>query len=102
MGIVFYFYSNEHDPIHVHASYQKFESKAEIEIENGIVKSITIKHKGNGLPAPQLSDFQDFLSHYAIDIAAKWCDYFVYCKRIQNKKITKKLRRNKSVKFRSN
>ena len=29
LGIVIFFYSNEHEPIHVHASYDGLECKAE-------------------------------------------------------------------------
>jgi len=34
-GLVFLFYSHEHEPIHVHGKYQGKESKAEIIFENG-------------------------------------------------------------------
>ncbi len=36
------FYSNEHEPIHVHGKHQGKESKAEILIENGIIKEIRV------------------------------------------------------------
>ena len=32
LGILMFFYSNEHEPIHVHAKYDGFESKAEFYI----------------------------------------------------------------------
>lgn len=35
LGIILFFYSNEHEPIHVHATYGEFESKAEFYIING-------------------------------------------------------------------
>ena len=35
LGIVIYFYSNEHEPIHVHAEKSGFESKAESFIVDG-------------------------------------------------------------------
>ncbi|MEK7990163.1 MAG: DUF4160 domain-containing protein [Thiotrichaceae bacterium] len=35
LGIIILFYSNEHEPIHVHGKYQGNESKAEIIIEDG-------------------------------------------------------------------
>ncbi|WP_257667058.1 DUF4160 domain-containing protein [Parapedobacter tibetensis] len=37
------FYSNEHEPIHVHGKYNGRESKAEIIIENGVIVAIAIK-----------------------------------------------------------
>jgi len=42
-GIIIMFYSNEHEPIHVHGKFQGNESKAEIIIDNGEVKKIHIK-----------------------------------------------------------
>jgi len=35
LGIVIMFYSNEHEPIHVHGKFQALESKAEFIIEDG-------------------------------------------------------------------
>ena len=35
-------YSNEHEPIHVHAKKGEFESKAKFLIENGIITEIKI------------------------------------------------------------
>jgi hypothetical protein len=40
LGIMILFYSNEHEPIHVHGKYQGNESKAEIIIEAGKVKEV--------------------------------------------------------------
>lgn len=42
-GLIFLFYSHEHEPIHVHGKYQDKESKAEIIFENGKFKEILIK-----------------------------------------------------------
>jgi hypothetical protein len=43
-GLLVLFYSNEHEPVHVHGKYQGYESKAEFIIENGIIK---IARKGS-------------------------------------------------------
>lgn len=42
LGIIIMFYSNEHEPIHVHGKYQGFESKAELIIIDGKVVAINI------------------------------------------------------------
>jgi hypothetical protein len=42
-GIIVFFYSNEHQPIHVHASYGAFESKAEFYIIDGKISEIRVK-----------------------------------------------------------
>ena len=41
-GIIVLFYSNEHEPIHVHGKYQGRESKAELIIEHGRVVEIIV------------------------------------------------------------
>ena len=35
LGIIIMFYSNEHEPIHIHGQRGEYESKAEFYIENG-------------------------------------------------------------------
>ena len=42
-GIVVMFYSNEHDPVHVHGKYQGHETRAEIIVVNGIVRRYPIR-----------------------------------------------------------
>jgi hypothetical protein len=38
VGLIFFFYANEHLPIHAHVSFGEYESKFELEYENGILK----------------------------------------------------------------
>jgi Domain of unknown function (DUF4160) len=84
LGIIILFYSNEHEPIHVHGKYQGQESKAELLIENGKVKEIHIKSvKGRkSLQANTLNDFRKFVETYADEIVQKWIDYFVLHKQV--------------------
>lgn len=42
LRIIFFFYSNEHEPIHVHARKGEFESKAEFQIIEGRIEKIII------------------------------------------------------------
>ncbi|SLM27653.1 conserved hypothetical protein [Desulfamplus magnetovallimortis] len=39
-GLIVLFYSNEHEPVHVHGKYQGMENKAEIIIDNGDIIGI--------------------------------------------------------------
>jgi len=41
-GLIILFYSQEHEPLHVHGKYQDKESKAEIIFENGTFLKIEI------------------------------------------------------------
>lgn len=94
LGILMFFYSNEHEPIHVHAKYDGFESKAEFFIVDGKIIEIKIKSiKGlKPLTGSKLKDFEDFLQKYADKIVLKWIDYFVYHKDIEFEKITTRIK----------
>ena len=93
LGIVLYFFSNEHEPIHVHARSAEFESKAEFYIANGKIMEIKIKEVNGKLPlkGAKLKDFKKFLGVYADKIVAKWVDYFIYHKEIAFEKIEVRL-----------
>ena len=91
-GLIFLFYSQEHEPIHVHGKFQDKESKAEIIFENGKFKEIIIKNvQGkNPLDTQNLKKFKKIVELYRDDIVRKWIDYFVYNIEISPEKITKK------------
>jgi hypothetical protein len=93
-GLVIFFYSNEHNPVHVHAKKGEYESKAEFYIRDGKVSEIKIVNiKGKKpLKSNDLKDFKDFLTSYADEIVVKWIEYFVYHKDIPFQKITKRLK----------
>jgi hypothetical protein len=94
LGILMFFYSNEHEPIHVHAKYDGSESKAEFYIVDGKIVEIKIKAiKGlKPLTGSKLKDFEIFLEEYADKIVLKWIDYFVYHKDIEFEKINTRIK----------
>ena len=94
LGILIFFYSNEHEPIHVHGKYNEFESKAEFYIVDGKIVEIKIKPiKGSHpLSGSKLKDFEDFLEKYADKVIEKWIDYFVYHKNIEFEKIINRIK----------
>ena len=61
-GLLVMFYSNEHEPVHVHGKCQGREGRAEIIVAR------------------------------ANDIVAKWIDYFVMHKPIKSETITRRLK----------
>ncbi len=93
LGIIIMFYSNEHEPIHIHGQQGEYESKAEFYIENGKIVEITIKKvKGREpLKGKDLKNLKSFLEIYAEKIVQKWIDYFVYHKDVEFERITKHL-----------
>ena len=94
LGILIFFYSNEHEPIHVHGKYENTESKAEFYIVDGKVVEIKIKSiKGlKPLMGSKLQDFKVFLEKYADKIVQKWIDYFVYHRDIEFEKINTRIK----------
>lgn len=69
-GLIILFYSNEHEPIHVHGKFQNTESKAELIIENGEVVEIRyLPVKGKRpLERSKFSDFKIVVEHYSEEI----------------------------------
>jgi hypothetical protein len=94
LGLTVLFYSNEHEPIHVHGKYQGCEMKAEFIIENGqIVEIRYVSVKGRKpLTGKDLNNFQKLVEAYAEDIVQKWIDYFILHKPILPQKIIRKIR----------
>lgn len=94
LGILIFFYSNEHVPIHVHAKKGEFESKATFHLKNGIITEITIEDVRGSSPlsGKDLKDFKVFLERYADKIVEKWIAYFVYHKEVAFERITKRIK----------
>ncbi|MBU2649369.1 MAG: DUF4160 domain-containing protein [Bacteroidetes bacterium] len=94
LGILIFFYSNEHHPVHVHARKGTFESKAEFIINEGKIVEIRIKEvRGNKpLQGNDLVNFKAFLLSYGNNIVKKWVDYFVYHKNVNFERITKRIK----------
>ncbi len=92
-GLIFVFYSSEHEPIHIHGKYQGRESKAEIIFSNGKFVEIRIKDVSGKEPldTQNLKKFRTIVELYRDDIVRKWIDFFVYNIEISPEKITKKL-----------
>ena len=94
LGIIVLFYSNEHQPIHVHGKCQSRESKAELILEGGrVVEIIYSSVKGRRpLSNMELKNFQILTEHYADEIVQKWIDYFVLHRPVEPQKITQKIK----------
>lgn len=94
LGIIVLFYSNEHEPIHVHGRCQERESKAELVLEHGKVVDIVYSSvKGRrALKKAELKSFRILIEHYADEIVQKWIDYFVLHKPIVTQTLTQRIR----------
>lgn len=94
LGLIILFYSNEHEPIHVHGKYQNTESKAEIIVDNGVIVEVRYLNVRGRRPLPnkQMDDFKVVVEYYAEDIIKKWIDYFVLHKPVSLEIITRRIR----------
>ena len=92
-GLIFFFYSNEHLPIHVHVSKAESEMKFDLVYEVGKLLRIDIK-KISGketLSKNDINDAIELIKTHHEDICRKWTDFFVMGKQISVEKISKKI-----------
>ncbi|MCP3995117.1 MAG: DUF4160 domain-containing protein [bacterium] len=73
-GLVLLFYSNEHEPIHVHGRYQEMECKADLIIDDGEIVDIRYSTpRGRRTLGPaQSRDFKAVVERHAEEIVDKW------------------------------
>lgn len=92
-GFIFLFYSNEHEPIHVHVMKDEHEAIFEIILENGELVEIDRRTSSKIPPLSEkdAATAEAFVKKYYKNIVDKWVNFFIYKKRIRSTKITKKL-----------
>lgn len=93
LGLIILFYSNEHEPIHVHGKFQDTESKAEIIIINGEFVEIRVSGVKGKKPLDSKNEkrLKVLVEKYQSEIVQKWVDFFVYNKPVECEVITKKI-----------
>ena len=94
LGLIFFFFANEHLPIHVHVSFAEFESKLELEYENGSIRGVKVQRvKGRQpLPDKELKDAVKFVRKYHEQIVDKWTTFFVKNKKVKCEVISQKIK----------
>lgn len=92
-GFVFYFYSNEHDPIHVHVTLGDCETIFELILNNGELTEIKRRYKKGIDPLIDRDAriAEDFIRKYEENIVEKWINFFVWKKRIRCTNIKRKI-----------
>ena len=93
LGLIFFFYANEHLPIHVHVAKGECENKFELFFENGKLLNWEVKKVKGRLPLPEkdLKEAIKFIKKYYEGIVNKWTDFFVRNKKVTCEVIRKKL-----------
>lgn len=68
-GIRFFFYPNDHEPIHVHLEYQGKSAKIKVFPDIELIEN-------NGLKAQTIKKAMDAVAFYQDDIIAEWHKVF--------------------------
>ena len=92
-GLIFYFYSNEHEPIHVHVKHGDKESIFELILMNGELERIDIREKIGMEPLSSKDQriVEEFIRKYNKNIIQKWVKFFVMKQPVKSTNITTKL-----------
>jgi hypothetical protein len=92
-GLVVFFYSNEHEPVHVHGQVQGREARAELRIIQGRVVDVVFMPQPGRPPlkSAEPQQFREVVLAKADDIVRKWVDYFVLHKSVSSANITRRL-----------
>ena len=93
-GLVVFFYTNEHEPIHVHGEFQNGYARGEIFLRNGkIIRIVFSNVRGKRpLPGNKMKDFRTLVKARADDIVQRWIEYFVFKKHNKPEIITRKIK----------
>ncbi len=92
-GFIFYFYSNEHTPIHVHVSHGGCNSIFEIIMLDGKLSEVRVRDKAGEAPLPTKDKkvAEKFIRKYYKNIVEKWINFFVRKQAIRSTNIKTKL-----------
>ena len=91
LGIMIMFFSNEHEPIHIHANYDNNSIKVSFFIENNKIYKITYLTTRGEFSTAKMKQLKKFIDVYKQEIIQAWIDYFILKKKIKFERITKKL-----------
>lgn len=93
-GLIVMFYSNEHEPVHVHGKCQGRELRAEIIVINGAISEVRYSTVAGRAPLEETErrHFEELVIARASDIVAKWIDFFVLHKPVKSELITRRLK----------
>lgn len=93
MVFIFYFFSNEHEPIHVHVLHGDKESIFDLIMMDGNLADIHVREKKGADPLPEKDKrtAEEFIRKYHKNIIQKWVKFFVLKQSVRSTRINKKL-----------
>ena len=92
-GFIFYFFSNEHEPIHVHVLHGGKESIFDLIMMEGELSEVKVREKHGAEPLSEKDKrvAEAFIRKYHKNIIEKWVKFFVLKQSIRSTTIRKKL-----------
>jgi len=91
LGIIILFYSDEHEPVHVHATYGDNIVKVSFFIRDGKIYRVTYSEIVGKFPLAKFKELKKFVSVYKDEIVKAWDNYFIWKTKVNFVRITKKL-----------
>ena len=94
LGFIFFFFSNEHEPIHVHVIKSGRQTVFELILSDGNLIEIR-RRKESGYEMLDEGDAiqaEKFIKAYYKNIIDKWMNFFVLKKRVRCTLVTKKVK----------
>ena len=94
LGLIVFFYANEHEPVHVHCRKENRESRAELILIDGKLVEIRLTGVRGKLPlnSAETRDFRTLVEHFSGEIVQKWIDFFVLHKTVTAEFISRRLK----------
>ena len=92
-GFIFYFYSNEHEPIHVHVIHGERECIFDLILSNGKLIDVHVRKKKGYemLNDKDRNIAESFIRQYYKEIIEKWVTFFVLKQNVKCTVIKKKI-----------
>lgn len=92
LGIVISFWSNEHQPVHVHATYGDAIVKVSFYVDDGRITTIRYKEEKGTFNKAKLHQLKEFISVYKYAILYAWEQKFIENVQVKKIVITKKIK----------
>lgn len=93
-GLIFLFYSDDHDPMHLHVQHGEREGIILLIIEDGELVELRWRKKRGAdmLREKELKEAEAFVTAMKEDIVEKWTAFYVEHKRIKPVRITRRVK----------
>lgn len=92
-GFIFFFYSNEHTPIHVHVVHGDRQNIFELIMQDGHLQEIRCRQttKAEPLSSKEQKTAESFIQKYHKNIIEKWIKFFVKKQSVRSTNIKTRL-----------